>query len=137
MTKKEAERLAKEAKHSMAIFMGFLGASNSGAVGLFLKWPDALDSFVSGDDELFKKDMAVLITEPVKLVVESLAVRTKNTGIGLEIEDAMRMARTSPIATKLNLIRFGNIMIEKLNAHGKVMIPIGAYLEDPNDRSVD
>lgn len=131
MTKQEAERLAREAKHSMAIFIGFVTIDHPKSMGFFLKYPDALDAYVSGNEEQFRKDMAVLIVQPVKAVVDAFVEQTDSQGIGQEVEEAMKMALVSPITTKQQIIRLGNVVIGKMNSKGKVMIPIGAYLEEP------
>lgn len=123
ISSEKAHSLIREAKHSFAILLGFVGDTDSPANRVLLKWPDVTDALLDGDEERFNEAAAYLICYPMKLVAESLRETIRKLGEDVElyvveVNKTMESAATSPVDVKLNLIRLCNTMIFRLQQLG-------------------
>lgn len=110
----------REAKHSFAILLGFIGKPDTECNLILLKWPDAMDSMIEKNEEKFLCDMSHLICRPLFLIAKSLVeILSKHTEVNMqEVYDTMKFAELNPIESKENLIRLCNSMIFKIRSFG-------------------
>jgi NACalpha-BTF3-like transcription factor len=117
------KELIKEAQNSFKILLKYLGILDSRANILFLKWPDAMQSLISGDKAMFNKDMAILICQPLRVLACALHEYSNNEfkkqNSSEDIELIMEQAIFDPIKTKQALIRICNTEIFLLKSNGK------------------
>ena len=118
LTPFQCKKYLLEAKHSLAIVLGFCGEKN---IGIFmLKWPDVVDAILDGNIDDFKKDMHHLICRPLIIIADSLSDLTKEKyKIDFKNEVLNACYGTDPFITKNNLIKVCNKMIDKLCEHGE------------------
>jgi hypothetical protein len=127
LVKEEALELLDEAEHSIAEAMR-ISASFYTAANILIKWPDAFRAFVTGDEELFRRDMETIICAPYSLFARALLERmamAKVEAPGAVKDLEMEMPGTI-MEKKANLIRICNAMIYKLK-QAKVEVQ---YLEE-------
>lgn len=114
--------LLKEAKHSVMLLMQSFGSISSPCNQVLLKWPDILDSYFDNNDENLRRDFAIIICQPIKIIADSLVERIKLIGLldssSFEIEQTMVLAIKSPLEAKANLLRICNSLIFKLKSGG-------------------
>lgn len=116
MDKVRALRLVREAKHSLALIISFLGHSNPIVNGLAIKWPDVLDAYLADDEVNFLADMSTLICLPVKVLAEALCERAGSKFLE-EIAEISKDV-VDPIDAKRDLIRICNLQVSKLRKAG-------------------
>ena len=128
MDDKHKKFLIKEAQDSFRILIQFIGMLDSKANFLFLKWPDAMQSLISGDMDLFRKDMAILICQPLRILALSLreyaSTKLVKSGTTQDIELVVEQALIDPMATKKALIAICNTEVFLLKAAGQPIEPI-------------
>ena len=72
ISKEKLGAIIKEAKDSMRILMKHLGAQNTSANILLLKWPDLIDSYIEDNEKEFHSDAVCLVCFPLKIIAESM-----------------------------------------------------------------
>lgn len=128
-------KLVREAKHTMAVFLSSLGSSSYAASGFYVKWPDVIDALLSDDDELFLKDMFVLVCVPFKAIAEGLATHTESRTASKLIVEAIEVASKdlsmfNIIMCKTKLIAICNQEILSISRDGKAMESIKGLEHD-------
>jgi hypothetical protein len=126
MDKDRALKLFEEALDSFKILISRVG-SDSKANVLFLKWPDAVMSYLKENNN-FDEDIAILICAPIKSIADALVIYSKKHGEQIDDREVIAImggAKNDPIAAKQNLIRLCNNLISKLKNRGVLVEPIG------------
>ena len=121
----EPKLLVREAKHSYAVLLGFIGNPDTDCNRMLLKWPDVIDSLLENDEKKFCEDISVLIYQPLVVLAEALAqiLRDKiDNDLGDLKLDAATHCRAavenkSPQEAKEELIRICNTYIDHLRSH--------------------
>lgn len=112
----EATCLLNEAKQSMRMLFAMTHFASPCSLFL-LKWPDALESIIQNDPELFRTDMYWLICEPIKVILEGLAAAASEPPNAPSALDKITTANI--LEQKLQLIRMCNALVTKLRASGR------------------
>ena len=125
MKTEQKQEFIKEANDSFKILVRYLGMLDSRANLLFLKWPDAMQALVAEDYDMFRKDMAILICQPVHALALALQEYTNqklNQPLKVSsIELIMEQAPIDPIGTKKALVQVCNTDIFLLKSNGYPM----------------
>jgi len=138
MNDEHKRTLVEEANDSFRILIQFLGMLDTRANLLFLKWPDAMQSLISNDLEMFKKDMSILICQPIYVLATSLReYSSRKTGKSNDMHDielVMDQSIVDPIEVKKTLLRICNTEIFLLKSKGHPIEQIQG--RDANDRNI-
>ena len=111
----EKKLLVREAKHSFLTVLSIVGKEDSAFNTVLLKWPDVIDNILDGNDELFLKNIGVLICHPFKLLAESLQ-SIINDDRSMDVDASMRLSGSDPLGARRNLIRLCNSLIFRLRS---------------------
>lgn len=112
----DIDLLVRHAKDSCMIL---LAIEPQGAVGPMVKWPDVVDDLLSGNEDTLKRDLEILMIEPLKILADSCSARLIRVG-GLEahkslqrmLEDAGKCV--DPITRKAGYVAYVNSVFQKL-----------------------
>ena len=116
-----ALRLFEEALDSFKTLIGCVGNETKANI-LFLKWPDAILSYLREDGN-YEEDIAILICAPIKSIIEGLIIYNNEHGgndktIKDEVIAIMKTAKNDPVAAKKGLIKICNRVIVSLKSRG-------------------
>ncbi len=119
MKKEKVLNLVNEAMDSYKLLISIVGKD---ANMILIKWPDTFQSYLT-DDKLFEKDIAILICNPIKTIIDVLvALLQKKYNIECSSEDAeklLKFASDDPILIKSSLIKIANSHIRELVKNGE------------------